>query len=141
ALKVILRQYAELVDVRLRFERESRKAAAIEHPNILPVYEFGEADGIPFIAMRLVDGPDLLKLIRRDGVLDPHTTILLLQQVASALDAAHARGLIHRDVKPQNVLVSPRGGPGGTDLAYLSDFGVAKSTDTVHGLTAQGQVV
>jgi serine/threonine protein kinase len=103
-----------------RFLRESRLAASLDHPAIVPVYDAGEEDGLLWIAMACVDGTDLKALVAAEGGLSLRRALGILGQVASALDAAHARGLVHRDVKPANILV----GPG--DRAYLSDFGVAK---------------
>ncbi len=119
---------------RTRFEREWRAAAAIEHPSIVEVLDAGEQDGRLYIVMRLVDGVDLHEVIARDGALDPERAVALLSPVAAALDAAHDRGLIHRDVKPSNILVGADG------KAYLSDFGIAKSSST-RGLTKTGLFV
>ena len=105
ALKLIAVQYANDAGFRERFERESRMAASIDHPNVVPVYEAGDADGLLFIAMRYVDGTDLRALIDRDGRLAPERAAEMIRQVGAALDAAHAKGLVHRDVKPGNVLV------------------------------------
>jgi serine/threonine-protein kinase len=103
-----------------RFLRESRLAASLDHPAIVPVYDAGEEDGLLWIAMACVDGTDLKELIADGGPLPLRRALAILGQVAGALDAAHARGLVHRDVKPANILV------GANDRAYLSDFGVAK---------------
>jgi DNA-binding beta-propeller fold protein YncE/ABC-type branched-subunit amino acid transport system substrate-binding protein len=108
-----------------RLLAESELAASLDHPNIVPVYEAGEADGRIFIAMRYVEGPDLRRLLR-DGPLGPEKTLPLVSQVASALDAAHAQGLVHRDVKPSNVLIAPEGGHEGSDHVYLADFGLSR---------------
>ena len=118
---------------RARFERESRLAASIDHGGIIPVYEAGDADGLLYIAMRFVDGSDLAALLRREGPLEPARALDLVGQLAGALDAAHERGLIHRDVKPSNALVAREG------HVYLADFGLTKTSgpDTV---TASGQV-
>src|SRR5436189_2713779 len=97
-----------------RFLRESQLAASIEHPSIVPVYDAGEQDGLLYIAMACVDGTDLKTLIKEEGALPLRRALFILGQVASALDAAHARGLVHRDVKPANILVGPE------DRAYLS---------------------
>jgi len=122
ALKVIAGELAGDERFRERFRREGLAQAALDHPNIVTVYEAGETDGALFIAMRLVPGPSLRDLVR-SGQLDDARTLSLLAQVASALDTAHEAGLIHRDVKPANVLVGPR------DHAYLADFGLIKGVD------------
>src|SRR5207244_13620156 len=92
---------------RARFTSESRLAAAIEHPSVIPVYEAGEDDGLLFIAMRFVDGIDLAQLLERQGPLEPARTVGLIEQIAVALDAAHVQGLVHRDVKPGNAALRP----------------------------------
>ncbi|MGH2937080.1 MAG: protein kinase domain-containing protein [Solirubrobacterales bacterium] len=122
ALKVIARELAGDASFRDRFLRESRLAARLDHPAVVPVYDSREVDGELFVAMRLVEGGDLRGLIDRDGPLPPDRATALLGQVAEALDAAHAAGIVHRDVKPHNVLVEG-------DRAYLSDFGLAKSLE------------
>jgi DNA-binding beta-propeller fold protein YncE/predicted Ser/Thr protein kinase len=122
ALKVIAAELAEKEGFRERFLRESRLAASLDHPNVVPVYDAREEDGELIVAMRLVEGGDLRKLIDREGPLPPARAVALLGQVAEALDAAHAAGIVHRDVKPHNVLVEG-------ERAYLSDFGLAKSFD------------
>jgi serine/threonine-protein kinase len=124
ALKVLATELASDQGFRERFERESRLAALIDHPNIIPVYEEGEADGLLFIAMRWVEGSDLREILEREGPLDPERVVVLIEQVAAALDAAHERGLLHRDVKPGNVLVTA--GARQTEHVYLTDFGIAK---------------
>jgi len=103
ALKVIAPEFAWEESFRERFERECRLAAAVDHPNVIPIYEAGEADGRLFLAMRLVEGTDLRTLIVSEGRLTPPRAVRIVAQVAAGLDAAHERGLIHRDVKPQNV--------------------------------------
>jgi len=125
ALKVLGPELAEDEKFRSRFERESRLAALIDHPNIIPVYEAGEADGLLFLAMRWVDGSDLRELLTSEGPLTSERALSIVGQVAGALDAAHARGLVHRDVKPANILVA-RTGASGEEHVYLSDFGIAK---------------
>jgi serine/threonine protein kinase len=137
ALKVLAPELAEDPKFRDRFLRESRIAASLEDPNILPVYEAGEADGALFIAMRYVRGTDLRRLIDEEGALEPQRTVSILAQVASALDAAHAEGLIHRDVKPANVLIVP----GATDTVYLADFGLTKRAASESRVTGTGQFV
>jgi DNA-binding beta-propeller fold protein YncE/predicted Ser/Thr protein kinase len=122
ALKVIARELADREGFRERFLRESRLAARLDHPAVVPVYDSREVDGELIVAMRLVEGGDLRRLIDRGGALRPERAIGLLGQVAEALDAAHAAGIVHRDVKPHNVLVEG-------DRAYLSDFGLAKALD------------
>ncbi len=141
ALKVLAPELAGDQDFRTRFVRESQVAASIDHPNIIPIYAAGEVEGVLYIAMRYVDGTDLKQLVDREGPLAPDRTIALLAQVASALDAAHARGLVHRDVKPANVLIAPGAGPRGTEHCYLSDFGLTKQALSKTGLTQAGQFV
>jgi serine/threonine protein kinase len=136
ALKVLAPGLAADEGFRLRFIRESRAAAAVDDPHIIPVYEAGEADGVLFIAMRLVVGGDLRLVMVREGPLSGERTAALLSPVASALDAAHGAGLVHRDVKPANVLVDAR--PGRPEHVYLSDFGLSKAAAAV-GLTGSGQ--
>ncbi len=143
ALKVLAPQLAHDERFRERFVRESRIAAGTEHQNIVPIFEAGEADGLLFLAMRYVPGIDLARLIRREGMLDPERAVWMVGQVASALDAAHARGLVHRDVKPGNILIVEGEGSEGRDLVYLSDFGLTKRLEgaTGGGLTQTGQFV
>jgi DNA-binding beta-propeller fold protein YncE/predicted Ser/Thr protein kinase len=122
ALKVIARELADRDGFRERFLRESRLAARLDHPSVVPVYDSREVDGELIVAMRLVKGGDLRQLIDREGPLPPQRALNYLAQVADALDAAHAAGIVHRDVKPHNILVEG-------DRAYLSDFGLAKAFD------------
>jgi serine/threonine protein kinase len=138
ALKVISPPLLEEDRFRRCFERESTLAASIEHPHVLPVYEAGEHEGLMFIAMQLVPGCDLGRLIATDWPLDPVIAVRIVSQVASALDAAHARGLVHRDVKPANVLIAERGG--GLH-AYLADFGLCSRAGSHTGLTGAGGFV
>jgi YVTN family beta-propeller protein len=119
ALKLLTPALAEDERFRDRFLRESELAASLDHANVIPIYEAGEADGSLFIAMRYVEGSDL-KALLRDGPLSQERAVLLAGQVAAALDAAHERGLVHGDVKPSNVLIDGRG------HAYLADFGLTK---------------
>ncbi len=138
ALKVISSEYAEDPQFRTRFEREAAIAAQIEHPNVIPVHAVGEADGTLFIAMRFVDGVDLRKVLTQEGRLEPGRAAAIVDQVAQALDSAHARGLVHRDVKPANILVSSSGG---REHVYLSDFGLARHVVGSHGLTGTGAFI
>ena len=119
--------------------RESRTAASLLHPNVIPIYDAGDAEGVLYIAMRYVDGPDLKALAHEGEGLAPARVLRIGAQVASALDAAHERGLIHRDVKPANILLET--GPGGEDHAYLADFGLTKNVDSHSGITGTGQFV
>ena len=137
ALKVIAPELADDVMFRERFKRESHTAASIDHPNVIPVYEAGETDGQLYIAMRYVEGTDLRDLIRREGELSPAHAVRVVAQVAAALDAAHRRGLVHRDVKPGNVLIAEDG----EEHVYLTDFGLTKRTASVGGMTQTGQFV
>jgi hypothetical protein len=136
ALKLLPDELAQDADFRARFERESRLAAAIDHPNIIPLYEAGEIDGVLFLAMRFVNGVDLASRLR-DGPLPSPTAIEILDQVAGALDAAHEKGLVHRDVKPGNVLLD-RTGSDERPHAYLTDFGLTKQAGSDSGLTRAG---
>ena len=120
ALKLLAPELAEDRAFRDRFLRESELAAALEHPNVVPIHDVGETDGQLFIVMRLVEGRDLRALLREGGKLEPWRALELSSQVAAALDAAHEGGLLHRDVKPSNVLVDRR------DHAYLADFGLTR---------------
>ncbi len=127
ALKVLAPELAENEMFRQRFTRESKLAAAIDHPNIIPIFEAGEASDLLYIVMRYVDGMDLKALLEREGQLEPTHAVDLFVQVAGALDAAHARGLVHRDVKPGNILVESGHGAEHADHVYLTDFGVTKN--------------
>ena len=142
ALKVLAPKLARDERFRDRFVRESQVAAAMEHPNIVPIYEAGEAEGLLFIAMRYVRGTDLRRLIAAEGRLGAERTVQILRDVASALDAAHAEGLVHRDVKPANILLIDGAGADGRDVVYLSDFGLTKRLEGQSGgLTETGQFV
>ncbi len=120
ALKVIASHLAEDESFRERFLRESRIAARLEHPNVVPVLDAREEDGELIVAMRLIEGGDLKRRIDVDGPLPPAEAVGILGQVADALDAAHAAGIVHRDVKPHNILLEG-------DRAFLTDFGLAKA--------------
>jgi ABC-type transport system substrate-binding protein/streptogramin lyase len=141
ALKLLAPELAGNQKFRDRFLRESKVAASIDHPNIVPIYDADEADGVLFLAMRYVDGTDLRGLIVSEGRIDPARTAAIAQQLGDALDVAHGHGLVHRDVKPANVLITPRHDPTGRDHAYLSDFGLTKRALSVSGLTQTGQIV
>ncbi|WP_083041984.1 serine/threonine-protein kinase [Mycobacterium asiaticum] len=129
ALKIIKGQYANDRKFRTRFERESHAAATLQEPHVIPIHGFGEIDGSLFIDMRLVRGNDLEALLVR-APLEPARAVAIVTQIAAALDAAHADGLVHRDVKPQNILVTP------ADFAYLVDFGIAEVVGENTRLTA-----
>jgi len=137
ALKVLAPELGEDEGFRLRFMRESRAAAGVDHPHIVPVFEAGESAGVLFIAMRYVSGGDVRTLIETEGALSPSRAATITSQVASALDAAHARGLVHRDVKPGNILLGQASN--GLDHAYLSDFGLSKHSFASATLTSTGQ--
>jgi serine/threonine protein kinase len=134
AIKLIVPELAEDDAFRRRFERESQLAASIDHPNVIPVYEAGEADGVLFISMRYVDGHDLRAIIKASGRLEPARAARFVGQLGDALDAAHSHGLVHRDVKPANVLVAG-------EHAYLTDFGLTKHVSSSSGITHTGQWV
>ncbi len=136
ALKVMPPEWTEDEEFRRRFVAESRAAARVDDPHIIPVYEAGRAGAVLFIAMRLVAGTDLRGVLRREGALPPGRALELLSPVASALDAAHAAGLVHRDVKPGNILVDER--PGRPDHVYLADFGLSKGAAAAVSLTGAG---
>ncbi len=138
ALKVLAPHLGEDEAFRQRFMRESRAAAGVDHPHIIPVFEAGEAGGVLFIAMRYVGRGDVRSLIEAQGSLSPARTSAIVSQVASALDAAHAHGLVHRDVKPANMLLGQASGSD-TDHVYLSDFGLSKHSLTPSTLTSTGQ--
>jgi hypothetical protein len=132
ALKLIAPMHAADAEFRDRFERESRLAASIDHPNVVPIYAAGEEDDRPYLVMRLVRGTDLQALLTERGRLDPASATRIIAQVGAALDAAHAAGLVHRDVKPANVLLD------GTHV-YLTDFGLTRLAGSDTQLTQTGQ--
>ena len=134
ALKLLAPDAAADVAFRDRFIRESRMAAALEHPHVVPIYDAGEHDGLLYIAMRYVEGSDLGTLLEREGALEPARALEIAAGIGSALDAAHVRSIVHRDVKPANVLLDEAG-------AYLSDFGLTKRVSSETRLTAHGQFV
>src|SRR3954470_1439844 len=129
ALKVLADELAQDDRFRRRFLRESTIAAGLRHPHVVPIVDFGEADGAVYLAMRHIDGADLRELLGRDGPLDPEEALRLVGQIGEALDEAHARGLVHRDVKPANILLDRDG------QAFLSDFGLAKHASSASSLT------
>lgn len=138
ALKLLAPELSQNENFRQRFMRESRLAAACDHPNIIPIYEAGETDDRLFIAMRYVEGFDLRALLDRDGPLEFDRAMDLFFQVGLALDAAHGHGLVHRDVKPGNILVASGAGRDDTDHVYLTDFGLTKRSMSLTGYTTAG---
>jgi serine/threonine protein kinase len=138
ALKILAPTQADDELFRGRFDRESQSAANLDHPNIVPVYAAGEAAGSLYIAMRYVGGGDLRTLLEANGVLSLEQTTSIIAAVADALDAAHAQGMIHRDVKPANILIDDRNGQ---QHYYLSDFGITKIVSSGRSLTSTGQIV
>ena len=135
ALKVIAPELLEDPRIRERFVLEARTAASIEHPNIVPLHYVGQEDGIAYLAMRFVDGADVRALVRQDGVLAPKRAAAIVTQAGAALDAIHAAGYVHRDVKPGNLLLAAG------DHVYLTDFGLAKQVLTRSGATRSGHWV
>jgi serine/threonine protein kinase len=138
ALKLIAPEAAVDEVFTRRFAEESRIAASIEHPNVVPIYAAGEEAGVPYIAMRFVAGADLARRLVREGRLAPEVAVELIAQIGNGLDAIHTAGLVHRDVKPANVLLS---GGEDSDHAYITDFGVARNVATESGLTQTGRFV
>jgi len=130
-LKVVRQDLASDPAFRTRFRREAAAAAAVEHPHVLPVHGFESSAGVLAVVMRLIDGPDLRGLLDRVGPLEPERAVRLARQLCSALGAIHARGLVHRDVKPRNVLIAETGPD---EHAYVADFGIARAVgDADHG--------
>src|SRR4051794_31251451 len=138
ALKLLTPDLARSSGFRERFVREANYASSMRHPNVIEVFDAGEQDGVLYIAMQYVEGEDLKAVLVREGKLDARRTVGILGQVASALDAAHSTGLMHRDIKPGNVMIAA----GQPEHAYLTDFGLSKnpSSDSI-ALTAQGEFV
>ena len=134
ALKLLNPELAASDEFRERFIREARAAAELEHPNIVPVYDAGEVEGRLYLAMKFIEGTDLAHVLEQEGRLAPERVMQLLEQLASALDAAHEHGLIHRDVKPANALLDG-------DRLYLTDFGLTRRVDNTRPLTATGRAV
>ena len=133
ALKLMSPQLALDQRFRERFSREAELAMSLEHPNVVPIHDAGDIDGRLYLAMRLVEGTDLRALLRAEGMLDPARTLAICTQVANALDAAHAKGLVHRDVKPSNVLLDAN------EHVYLADFGLTRRLDEQGGLAGEGR--
>jgi serine/threonine-protein kinase len=135
ALKLVLDEHAGETRFLARFEREGRLASALDHPHLVAVYEAGTWEGTPFLAMALIDGIDLDYVLGTEGALHPITAARIIAEVGSGLDAAHAEGLVHRDVKPGNILLESRSGAA---HAYLGDFGLSRHVDSASGLTKTG---
>jgi serine/threonine protein kinase len=138
ALKLIAPEISGDDSFRERFKQESMTAAALDHPNVVPIYDAGEELGQLYVTMRYVPGTDLRALIEQNGALPPAEAASIIFQIGDALDAAHERGLVHRDVKPGNILIEDRGG---TRHAYLTDFGLTKHAATESGMTKTGMFV
>jgi serine/threonine-protein kinase len=134
AVKVLRSEMAADPVFQERFRRESRVAARLQEPHVVPVHDFGDIDGVLYIDMRLVEGANLKDVLRADGPLAPRRAASIITQVAAALDAAHADGLVHRDIKPENVLLTP------DDFAYLADFGIAHAGGDA-SVTMTGSVI
>jgi hypothetical protein len=141
ALKLLAPELSENERFRQRFMRESQLAAAIDHPNIIPIYDAGNTPDLLYIVMRYVDGVDLKALLEREHRLQPERALNLFMQVAAALDAAHARGLVHRDVKPGNIIVASGRGGEDVDHVYLTDFGLTKKSLSLSDFTTVGHFV
>ena len=135
ALKLLAARFAEDQEYRERFRREAHAVARLQEPHIIPIHAYGELDGRLYLDMRLVEGQDLAARLRSDGPLDPGEAVGIVEQVAQALGAAHAQNLVHRDVKPSNVLIAEAG------FAYLVDFGIARALDATTGLTGTGAAI
>ena len=141
ALKVMDPELATDEAFRERFVREARAAARIRHPNIIPIYDAGEWNGDLYMAMRYIEGEDLKSTLQKDGPLPTQRASVIGLQIASALDAAHRSGLIHRDVKPGNILVEPGPDPDSEPIAYLADLGLTKHVDSHSGGTKSGELL
>lgn len=139
ALKVLPRHFAKSSEVRRRFAAEARHASQLNHPHVVPIYEADELDGLLYISMLQVEGPDLGRLLEEKGSLSLSRTARLIAQASAALDAAHATGLIHRDVKPQNILIARN--ERGSDHVFLTDFGLTKAIGSASRHTQTGQIV
>jgi serine/threonine protein kinase len=135
ALKLVEPEVASDPVVRERLRRETRTLAALDHPNIVPLYEAGEEDGTVYVVMRWVDGTELGTVIRRDGPLELRRAARIAAQLASALEVTHEKGLVHRDIKPSNVILTS------DDHAYLTDFGLTKRAGSASGLTVAAHLL
>src|SRR5437899_1538308 len=139
ALKVLAPELASDDVFRARFLEESRIAASLNHPNVIPIYDMGSHDDLLYIAMRYVSGTDMRQMIKNRGRILPATALFPVGQAARALDAAHRRGLVHRDVKPGNLLIERGSDDADPDHVYLADFGITKHAMSRSGLTSTGQ--
>ena len=139
ALKVLAPELAADDVFRTRFLEESRIAASLNHPNVIPIYDMGSQDDLLYIAMRYVSGTDMRQMIKKRGRILPATALFLIGQAARALDAAHRKGLVHRDVKPGNLLIERGSDDADPDHVYLADFGITKHAMSRSGLTSTGQ--
>jgi serine/threonine protein kinase len=135
ALKLVEPDIAADPLIRERLRREARTVAALDHPNVVPLYEAGEENGAVYIVTRWIDGTELGALIRRDHPVRPARAARIAAQMASALEVAHEKGLIHRDVKPSNAIVTEE------DHVYITDFGLTKRAASMSGFTAAGQML
>ncbi len=140
ALKVLSPHLAADPEYQARFRAESEMAARLRSAHVIPIHDYGEIDGVLFLDMRLVDGVDLATRLLERGPLPPADAAQVIGQTANALDSAHAAGLVHRDVKPSNILLSATDGDG-PGFAYLVDFGIARAVDGTGGITGTGAVV
>lgn len=134
ALKLISSQFSGNPEFRARMQREADTAGRLTEPHVVPIHDYGEINGQFYVDMRLIEGTSLRALLARNGPLSPARAVAIVSQVASALDAAHAAGVTHRDVKPENILIT------GNDFAYLVDFGIARAA-TDPGLTQTGTAI
>ena len=141
AIKFLAPQLADDHAYRERFLRESRLAAALHHPNIVPIFDAGEVGGVPYITMHFVEGTDLAALLARESPLASDRLLAILAQGAGALDAAHDRGLVHRDVKPANILIASGEGVEAPGHVYLTDFGLAKQVEVGSSITERGRLM
>src|SRR5580693_1956891 len=139
ALKILAPELAADDVFRARFLEESRIAASLNHPNVIPIYDMGSQDDLLYIAMRYVSGTDMRQMIKKRGRILPASALFLVGQAARALDAAHRKGLVHRDVKPGNLLIERGSDDADPDHVYLADFGITKHAMSRSGLTSTGQ--